>query len=273
MEKIKRWVFIASMVLIGYGLLSLAAEFVLGWRININWPLAFILLGAAFYVLVGVFSEKWAWADMLYIPGSLILALGIIFLLNVLTGDWNSWAYAWLFVVAGLGVGLVFANQKKHYGSWFSIVGLAAIIGGVTLFVLFGALAKGMLIEIMAPVLLVLGGLCLRWLRLETILPARFLQRFQTAGAAQGNAPQTLDSGEGMVGAPDQNGLVEPLSARELEVLRLIEKGLSNPEIADQLTLAPSTVKTHINNIYGKLGVQTRVRAIIRAKELGLLNA
>jgi DNA-binding CsgD family transcriptional regulator len=272
MDKIKRWVLIASMVLIGYGLLSLAAEFVLGWRININWPLAFILLGAAFYVLVGVFSEKWGWADLLYIPGSLILALGLIFLLNVLTDDWKSWAYAWLLAVAGLGVGLVFANQKKHFGRWFTIVGIAAIIGGVTLFVLFGALAGGMLIEIMAPILLVLGGLCLRWLRLETILPARFLRRFQPAGLAQGGALQTLDSDDVAVGSPDQKALVEPLSARELEVLRLIERGLSNPEIAEQLTLAPSTVKTHINNIYGKLGVQTRVRAIIRAKELGLFN-
>jgi LuxR family maltose regulon positive regulatory protein len=66
--------------------------------------------------------------------------------------------------------------------------------------------------------------------------------------------------------------LVEPLSPRELEVLRLVDNGLSNAEIAGRLVLASSTVKTHINNIYGKLDVQTRLQAVKRARELGLLE-
>jgi LuxR family transcriptional regulator, maltose regulon positive regulatory protein len=65
--------------------------------------------------------------------------------------------------------------------------------------------------------------------------------------------------------------LIEPLSDRELEVLRLIAAGCSNQEIADRLVVALSTVKTHINNTYGKLGVQTRTQAVARARTLGLL--
>jgi len=65
--------------------------------------------------------------------------------------------------------------------------------------------------------------------------------------------------------------LVEPLSERELEVLRLIAEGLSNAEIAAKLVIAQGTVKRHINNIYGKLAVQSRTRALVRARELGLL--
>ena len=65
--------------------------------------------------------------------------------------------------------------------------------------------------------------------------------------------------------------LVEPLSDRELQVLRLIAEGLSNQEIAAQLIIAPSTIKTHINNIYGKLGAQSRTRAVARARELNLV--
>lgn len=65
--------------------------------------------------------------------------------------------------------------------------------------------------------------------------------------------------------------LVEPLSERELEVLRLIVAGLSNREIAEELVIAISTVKSHINNIYGKLDVKRRAQAIARAQELGLL--
>ncbi len=63
----------------------------------------------------------------------------------------------------------------------------------------------------------------------------------------------------------------EPLSERELAVLRLIAEGLSNQEIADRLVIAVSTVKTHINNIYGKLGVGSRTQALVRADELKLL--
>ena len=65
--------------------------------------------------------------------------------------------------------------------------------------------------------------------------------------------------------------LVELLSERELEVLRMIAEGFSNQEIADRLVVAPSTVKTHINNLYGKLGVNSRVQAVTRARESNLL--
>jgi LuxR family transcriptional regulator, maltose regulon positive regulatory protein len=65
--------------------------------------------------------------------------------------------------------------------------------------------------------------------------------------------------------------LMEPLSERELEVLRLIGAGRSNQAIADTLIIAVSTVKRHINNIYGKLAVQSRTQALARARELKLI--
>jgi predicted ATPase/DNA-binding CsgD family transcriptional regulator len=68
-----------------------------------------------------------------------------------------------------------------------------------------------------------------------------------------------------------QQPLPDALSERELEVLQLIAGGATNPEIAAALTVALSTVKTHVNNIYGKLGVSHRVQAINRARELNLI--
>ena len=65
--------------------------------------------------------------------------------------------------------------------------------------------------------------------------------------------------------------LVEPLSERELEVLALLITGLSNRQIAARLVVSLGTAKTHIHNIYGKLGVINRAQAIARARELGLV--
>jgi LuxR family maltose regulon positive regulatory protein len=64
--------------------------------------------------------------------------------------------------------------------------------------------------------------------------------------------------------------LAEPLTSRELEVLSLLRGPLSLKEIALQLHISPATVKRHSINIYAKLGVSTRRRAVARAEELGL---
>jgi LuxR family maltose regulon positive regulatory protein len=65
--------------------------------------------------------------------------------------------------------------------------------------------------------------------------------------------------------------LVEPLTLREIEILRLIAAGLSNQEIAAQLHLSPQTIKVHTRNIYGKLGVTSRTQAVAQGRALGMV--
>jgi DNA-binding NarL/FixJ family response regulator len=65
--------------------------------------------------------------------------------------------------------------------------------------------------------------------------------------------------------------LVEPLSDRERQVLRLLAEGATNREIASRLCIAPGTVKNHVTSILGKLGVSDRTQAALKARELGLL--
>ena len=71
--------------------------------------------------------------------------------------------------------------------------------------------------------------------------------------------------------APLARPLAEPLSERELEVLRLVAQGASNKEIATALFIAEGTAKNHLTNILGKLGVTDRTQAALKAKELGLI--
>jgi LuxR family maltose regulon positive regulatory protein len=72
---------------------------------------------------------------------------------------------------------------------------------------------------------------------------------------------------------PPHQELVEPLSERELEVLRLLESDLDGPGIASELIVSLNTVRTHTKNIYAKLGVNSRRAAVRRGAELGLLSS
>jgi DNA-binding NarL/FixJ family response regulator len=64
---------------------------------------------------------------------------------------------------------------------------------------------------------------------------------------------------------------VEPLSESELRVLRYLPTNLTGPEIANELYVSPNTVKTHVRNLYAKLGPHRRAEAVTRARNLGLL--
>jgi LuxR family maltose regulon positive regulatory protein len=68
-------------------------------------------------------------------------------------------------------------------------------------------------------------------------------------------------------------GLIEPLTDRELEVLELLSQRLTNQEIAEQLVIASGTVRQHTHNIYQKLNVKGRRQAVAIATELGILSS
>ncbi len=85
-------------------------------------------------------------------------------------------------------------------------------------------------------------------------------------------AEQLRSAGESpLPTSPASQPLIEPLSQRELEVLRLFKTELSGPEIARELVIALSTVRTHTKSIYSKLNVNNRRAAVKRAEELGLI--
>ena len=102
------------------------------------------------------------------------------------------------------------------------------------------------------------------------------LVRLLKAASRRSDAPRYLNelvraAGGASTERPAQHGLVEPLSERELEVLRLLRSELDGPDIANELVVSLNTLRTHTKNIYAKLGVGSRRAAVRRAEELDLL--
>ena len=101
-------------------------------------------------------------------------------------------------------------------------------------------------------------------------LPASAHRSFQSILTAIDTKERTNGQRDDRV--VDDHGLVEELSARELDVLELIVAGRSNGQIGEQLAIAESTVKWHVKNIFGKLGVRNRTSAALAARQLQLLT-
>ena len=88
---------------------------------------------------------------------------------------------------------------------------------------------------------------------------------------ARDQEPKTTLAARPLAHRPPQTSLLEPLSKRELEVLRLLASSLTGPEIADQLSISVGTFRSHTKSIYAKLGVHSRIEAIERARDLDLV--
>jgi len=80
------------------------------------------------------------------------------------------------------------------------------------------------------------------------------------------------EPGTGRGAGPTAPGLVEPLSAREMQVLGLLAAGSPNQRIAEDLVVTVDTVKKHVTHVLGKLGAVNRTEAVARARQLGLIT-
>ena len=107
----------------------------------------------------------------------------------------------------------------------------------------------------------------------EGTLMASLLYQALQAGIAPAYVTRLIAAfgGNQESAAPLQTGALDPLSDRELDVLRLLGTDLTGPEIADQLMVSLNTMRTHSKNIYSKLGVNSRRAAVRRAEELNLI--
>ncbi len=121
----------------------------------------------------------------------------------------------------------------------------------------------------------------------HVVLPATLAARLTASLSSASSGPLDVEAsahlpdavrrrgrGEGDVGdiGGDEEPMIEPLTAREREVLRWLGEGLSNRAIAERLSISEHTVKFHISSIYGKLGASSRLEAVVRGRRQGLIS-
>ena len=165
----------------------------------------------------------------------------------------RGWPDAQLQELLQEGLARWLAGQREQaVDAVVAAVALAEPAGCVRSFVDAGALMAELLTEVAA----------------RGVLP-EYVEQLRAACAAEQEQEERRHAGGAL--SSHIPALVEPLSRREEEVLRLIAQGLSNQEIAERLVVALDTVKGHNQKIFSKLQVQRRTEAVARARELGLL--
>jgi hypothetical protein len=159
MNHAKRGSMIIALILITVGVVFLAVNFIPGVNPGNTWPALFFIFAAAFFIPPFIWHQVRRGLAALFIPGAIMLALGLIFTLNIFSQDWASWAYAWLLIPGGVGFGLALAAWYGHWGRVASWVGIWILLGSVVLFALFAMLFGSPLFQSVGPALLIIGGI------------------------------------------------------------------------------------------------------------------
>jgi len=152
---------VVAAVLIGLGVLFLAFNNIPGLDIGRTWPIIFFLIAGGFYLPAIVWPDQRKGLAALFIPGSIMLTLGLIFFYNTLTDDWASWAYAWTLIPGGVGLGLSLAARFGEWGQGTLWTGVWMMIGSVLVFGFFGTLFGGTILRSAGPILMIVGGVLL----------------------------------------------------------------------------------------------------------------
>lgn len=150
-----------GLALVAVGVVFFSLNFIPGWTAQMGWPLIFFLIAALLLAPVVLLPGQREWTAALFIPAAVQLALGVIFLYNTISGDWNAWAYAWLLILSGVGIGLILAGRFGKWDRAVAITGMWILVVSLMLFGLFGALFGRPALKMAAPAILIAGGVLL----------------------------------------------------------------------------------------------------------------
>lgn len=159
MNHIDRTTKTLGFLLIGLGAIFLILNLV-GLDTRKSWPIIFYLLAAGFFAPAFLFPQHRRGLAGMFIPGGIMLALGLIFTYNVLANDFAVWAYAWLLIPAGVGVGLLAGDLFGGWGDGSRSAGLWLLAANTGLFALFATLfGRNEFIRIAGPALIIFAGI------------------------------------------------------------------------------------------------------------------
>ena len=139
METTNRGAVVVGLLLIASGAVFLLVNLLPGLDLGRMWPGIFFAIAVALLVPPWILpAHRHALAGFL-IPGVILLVLGLILTYQVITDDWDSWAYAWALIPASVGAGLWIAARLGYWGPGASTVGLWLLGGSLVGFVVFAA--------------------------------------------------------------------------------------------------------------------------------------
>ncbi len=164
MRTLNRGSILGAFLLIGLGVVFLIFDLV-GISMAKTWPIIFFAIGAVFFLPPMLWPDWRGSLAGLCIPGTILIALGCIFLYNAITNDWASWGYAWILVTGSVGLGLALASWVGGWGREVATVGWWMFIISAVVFSIFATLFGGSVLRLAAPVVLILFGV---WLMFRT---------------------------------------------------------------------------------------------------------
>ncbi|HEX7568433.1 MAG TPA: hypothetical protein VF355_07705 [Anaerolineaceae bacterium] len=159
MDNANRGTVVLGAFLVAIGAIFLVLNLIPGVDMGKTWPVIFFFLATAFYLPAFLWQGARRGLGGLFIPGSILLVLGLIFVYDVLTGDWASWAYAWLLIPAGVGLGLTLGSAVGGWGRGPAQTGLWLMGVDVGLFALIATIFGGdPAIRTFGPLVIILAG-------------------------------------------------------------------------------------------------------------------
>lgn len=158
MKNLDRGSLVGALALIALGAIFLILNFIPEIGFEELWPMIFFVVATGFYLPAVIWPESRRGLAGLYIPGSLLLVTGLIFLYNTLSGDWGMWAFAWLLVPFSIGMGLSLAAWIGKWNPPVSDVGIWIMVLNAVGFSLFGTLFGEPFIKTFSAGMVLVGG-------------------------------------------------------------------------------------------------------------------
>jgi hypothetical protein len=123
---------LAGIILLALGAILIVLNLIPGVRTHEFWPLIFVIGGIGFFLPVFLWPSSRHGLAGLFIPGTIILVLGLLFLYNTISYDWGVWVFGWMLIPAATGFGIYlgaaygdWGDASKQTGLWIGVIGLA----------------------------------------------------------------------------------------------------------------------------------------------------